>query len=70
MTHQLSIEELRRHIRIGVDQADRGELIDGEAVFEELKALSETRRRLQKNSTQADTLSSFTTRPTSTHSDI
>jgi antitoxin ParD1/3/4 len=28
---------LRHQIQIGLDQADRGELLDGEAVFEELQ---------------------------------
>jgi antitoxin ParD1/3/4 len=31
------LEELRREIARGVEQADRGELIDGEAVFRELR---------------------------------
>jgi len=69
MANHLSIEELRKHISVGVEQADRGELIDGEAVFEELKQLSENRRLGQKSSTQAHTFSSFVTRPTSTHSE-
>ena len=41
---QAAIEELRRHIAIGVEQADRGEFVDGEEVFEELKRLSAQRR--------------------------
>ena len=31
------LEELRREIARGVEQADRGELIDGEEVFRELR---------------------------------
>jgi antitoxin ParD1/3/4 len=42
---QEALEELRKHIAIGVEQADRGEFIDGDEVFEELKRLSEQRRR-------------------------
>jgi hypothetical protein len=30
------LKELRRQIQIGLDQARRGELLDGEAVFEEI----------------------------------
>jgi hypothetical protein len=70
MGNQLSIEELRKHISVGVEQADRGELIDGEAVFEELKQLSENRRSGQKSSARAHTFSNFVTRPTSTHSEM
>ena len=30
---QLNMEDLRRAIQIGIDQADRAELIEGEEVF-------------------------------------
>ena len=33
-----TLDDLRREIQIGVDAADRGELIDGEEVFAELLA--------------------------------
>jgi len=33
----LKLEELRREIRVGIDQADRGELLDGPEVFRELR---------------------------------
>ena len=33
----LKQEELRREIQIGIDQADRGELLDGTEVFEKLR---------------------------------
>lgn len=36
-TRHAQLEGLRNQIRIGLDQADRGELLDGEAVFEELQ---------------------------------
>lgn len=35
---QLKMENLRRSIQIGIDQADRGELIEGEEVFRQLRA--------------------------------
>jgi antitoxin ParD1/3/4 len=33
----LKHEELRREIQVGIDQADRGELLDGAEVFEKLR---------------------------------
>ena len=35
---RMRLEELRREIRIGIDQADRGELIPAEEVFRDLRA--------------------------------
>ena len=43
-----ALEELRAKIRRGADQADRGELLDGEAVFEEIRQLSARRRAESK----------------------
>jgi antitoxin ParD1/3/4 len=43
---EVAIEELRAKIRRGTKEADRGELIAGEAVFEEIRQLS-TRRRAE-----------------------
>jgi antitoxin ParD1/3/4 len=40
----IALEELRAKIRRGAEQADRGELLDGEAVFEEIRQLSARRR--------------------------
>jgi antitoxin ParD1/3/4 len=40
-------EELRAQLRRGVEQADHGELLDGETVFEEIRQLS-ARRLAQK----------------------
>ncbi len=34
---KIKLKELRRDIKEGIDQADRGELIDGKAVFDELR---------------------------------
>lgn len=41
---EAAIEELRAKIRRGGEQADRGEVFDGEAVFEEIRQLSARRR--------------------------
>ena len=43
-----ALEELRTKIRRGAEQADRGELLDGEAVFEEIRKLSARRRAENK----------------------
>ena len=40
MTRQADLEEVRRKIAIGLEQAKRGELLDGEAVFRELERRS------------------------------
>ncbi len=36
---KIKLEELRRDIKEGIDQADSGELIDGKAVFDELRSV-------------------------------
>lgn len=41
---EAALEEIRAKIRRGAEQADRGELLDGDAVFEELRQLSARRR--------------------------
>lgn len=41
---ETAVEELRARIRRGGEQADRGELLDGEAVFKEIRQLSARRR--------------------------
>ena len=38
-------EELRRKIQIGLEQAERGELVDGDIVFADLKRRAEDRLR-------------------------
>lgn len=43
-TRDAALEELRVQLRRGVEQADRGELLDGDAVFEEIRQLSAQRR--------------------------
>jgi antitoxin ParD1/3/4 len=35
---EMRLDELRREIKLGIDQADRGELLDGPEVFEGLRA--------------------------------
>lgn len=42
---QLRLEELRRQIAVGLRQAKRGELLDGEEVFEELDRRIRGRRK-------------------------
>ena len=42
---QLKMDNLRRAIQIGIDQADRGEVIDGEVVLAELSQRAEERLR-------------------------
>ena len=39
---QLRFEEFRKEIALGVDEANRGELIDGEEVFKKLRAQIQT----------------------------
>ncbi len=35
---QIKLETLRKEIRVGVEQIERGEVVDGDAVFAELEA--------------------------------
>jgi antitoxin ParD1/3/4 len=44
-TREAQLARLRNQIQIGLDQADRGELLDGEAVFEELEHRQPNRPR-------------------------
>ena len=39
----MKLEELRKEIQIGIDQADRGELLDGPQVFEKLRTKVRTK---------------------------
>ena len=41
---EAALAELRARIRRGIEQVDRGELLDGDAVFEEIRQLSARRR--------------------------
>jgi antitoxin ParD1/3/4 len=43
--HELGFAELKAKIGKGIKQADKGELVDGKAVFKELKARGVARRR-------------------------
>ena len=45
---EIRLEELRKEIQIGIDQADRGELIPGDEVFRQLKKRSEEFRKKAK----------------------
>jgi antitoxin ParD1/3/4 len=41
---EAALKELRAHLRRGIKQADRGEFLDGDAVFEKIRQLSARRR--------------------------
>ncbi|MGA7953440.1 MAG: type II toxin-antitoxin system ParD family antitoxin [Gloeobacterales cyanobacterium] len=43
--YQERFEELKREVMVGVEEADRGELIDGETVFHNLREKLAQRRR-------------------------
>ena len=45
---EIRLEELRKEIQIGIDQADRGELILGHEVFRQLKKRSEEFKKKAK----------------------
>jgi antitoxin ParD1/3/4 len=45
---QLRLSELRREIAIGGEQADRGELVDGEETFGEIRRRSAERKRAKR----------------------
>ena len=45
---EAALDELRARIRLGVAQADRGELLEGDSVFEEIRQLSARRRAERK----------------------
>jgi antitoxin ParD1/3/4 len=42
---QLRLAEMRKEIAIGSEQADRGELVDGEETFAEIRKRSAERKR-------------------------
>jgi hypothetical protein len=42
---QLNYEKLQRAIQIGIEQADRGEVVDGEIVLAQLRQRAEDRLR-------------------------
>jgi predicted transcriptional regulator len=42
------LRELRAKLKRGAAQAERGELLDGDTVFDELRGLIEERRRAKK----------------------
>jgi antitoxin ParD1/3/4 len=45
---EAGLKQLRAKLARGAAQAERGELLDGEKVFEELRELIEERRRAKK----------------------
>lgn len=46
---KLRLAELRKEIRLGVEQADRGELIDGKQAFAKIRKKSAQRKREATN---------------------
>jgi len=42
------LEELRRSIQRGIEQADRGERLEGDALFEEIRQLTVRRRSVDR----------------------
>lgn len=46
--HERSLDDMRRKIAVGLDQARRGELLDGEAVFHELEERLATKLRSRR----------------------
>ncbi len=45
---EAGLEELRAKVRRGIEQAERRELLDGDAIFDEIRHLS-ARRRPESN---------------------
>ena len=45
---EAALRELRSKLRRGIDQADRGEFVDGGAVFNEIRQLSARKRTKRK----------------------
>lgn len=45
---QLRIAELRKQVALGTAEAERGEFVDGEEVFAEIRKRSAGRKRTQK----------------------
>ena len=46
-TREAALREMRSKLRRGIDQADRGEFVDGDVVFDEIRQLS-ARKRTKK----------------------
>jgi antitoxin ParD1/3/4 len=46
--YQGRLVELRREIQIGIDQINRGEILDGKVVFDRLLAKNRQRARIKK----------------------
>jgi antitoxin ParD1/3/4 len=44
---QLRLAELRKEIAIGIEEADRGEFVDGEETFAEIRRRSASRKRVK-----------------------
>jgi antitoxin ParD1/3/4 len=44
-TKSLRLQEFRRELAVGIGQADRGQFVDGQKAFQNLRKKSEERRR-------------------------
>ena len=53
LQREQDLHQLRAKLRRGATQAERGELLDGEAVLAELRDLIEERRRARKRKVKA-----------------
>jgi len=49
----LAYKQLKARLERGAGQAERGELLDGDRVFEELRELIEERRRAKRKTTRS-----------------
>ena len=52
-TREQKLEELRREIQIGLDQAERGEVHEGDEVFAELRRIAKSHESPAKKRTTA-----------------
>lgn len=43
-----AVEKLQKDIEVGFQQSEHGEMLDGEAVFDEIRAMSRQRRKATK----------------------
>jgi predicted transcriptional regulator len=48
-----AFKQLKAKLKRGAEQAERGELLDGDQVFEELRELIEERRRAKKRAVRS-----------------
>ena len=56
---QRALQQLKAKLERGAAQAARGELLDGDKVFDELRKLIDERRRASRNGSAGDELLQF-----------